>query len=57
MLSLDTVTSPDTTTEGFWLGTTFQNNEYIFDGNLGRVKDFNLQARNGQNYWLQVKNY
>ena len=54
VISPDTVTGP-TTMNGFWLGTTFQNDEYIFDGNLGRVKDFSLQARNGNNYWLQVK--
>ena len=56
VICLGTMAGPDTATDGFWLGTIFQENEYIFDGNLGRVKGFNLQARNEQNYWLQVKN-
>jgi hypothetical protein len=53
VISPNNIAGPATATL-FWIGSTFQNDEYIFDGNLGRLKDFNLQAKNGVNYWLQV---
>ena len=56
MISPGTTTGTATTI-GFWLGTTFLDGEYIFDGNLGSVKDFNLQTKNltvNKDYWLQV---
>ena len=39
---------------GFWLGATFLNDDYIFDGNLGKVKDFTMEASNGKKYFSQV---
>ena len=39
---------------GFWLGATFLDPDYIFDGNLGKVKGFSLVTRNGNNYFVQV---
>ena len=38
---------------GFWLGATFLDTDYIFDGNLGKVKDFTMVASN-KKYFSQV---
>ena len=41
-------------TSGFWLGATYLNSDYIFDGNLGKVNKFNLTASNSVSYFSQV---
>ena len=30
---------------GFWLGATFLDPDFIFDGNLGKVKDFTMEKK------------
>ena len=41
-------------TSGFWLGATYLDSDYIFDGNLGKVRKFNLTASSGISYFSQV---
>ena len=41
-------------TSGFWLGATYLDSDYIFDGNLGKVTKFNLTASNSVSYFSQV---
>ena len=41
-------------TSGFWLGATYLDSDYIFDGNLGKVNKFNLTASNSVSYFSQV---